>query len=211
MLIAKKTLSDQGKLNINVIKWAIETKTELALLTRNLKIDIDKSNQNNTIYIDNITPEEIQAGTNFVKEYCLANNELELLKQYLPIVLQDNELLIEMKNLKLIKINQSYEISISQVQKEYIPVTEMLTFETQERESLEYKKNGYSDDNVCPTMKAISISRGMNLKDLCDKAILKATLYRQAIGGLIGKRQGLQDKIEQAKTLEELESIVWSD
>ncbi|MFX3626162.1 hypothetical protein [Campylobacter sp. LH-2024] len=60
-------------------------------------------------------------------------------------------------------------------------------------------------------MKAISISRGMNLKDLCDKAILKATLYRQAIGGLIGKRQGLQDKIEQVKTLEELESIVWSD
>ena len=132
-----------------------------------------------------------------------------MLKQYLHLVLKDDELLTEMKALKLNEINQAYEKAIYTVQKEHIPVTEMLSFETQERESSEYKKNGYTDDSVCPTMKAISTARGMDLKELVDKALLKATLYRQASGTLIGKRQGLQDSIEQVNTLEDLEKIKW--
>lgn len=205
MLISKKSLSYVGNIDKNLIDWVLQNNVILADINRELNLD-DSDNR-----IDDITPSEIELGTKIVKDYCIKNNLLQQLSAYYNIVLKGEQLLKSMKEIKLDEINQSYGKAIDAIQKEYIPVTEMLTFETQERESLEYKKNGYSDDNVCPTMKAISISRGMNLKDLCDKAILKATLYRQAIGGLIGKRQGLQDKIEQAKTLEELENIVWSD
>ncbi|EDO6849034.1 hypothetical protein FWB51_08095, partial [Campylobacter coli] len=160
-------------------------------------------------YQDDITPEEIQAGTQAVKEYCLENNELELLKQYLPLVLSGAELLTEMKAIKLIEINKDYEKAILKVQKDYIPQSEMLSFETQERESLAYKNSNYQDTSLCPFMQAISTARGMDLRTLCDKALEKATLYRQASGALIGKRQCLQDRIELVQSLEELNLIAW--
>ncbi|ECL0298810.1 hypothetical protein FKJ40_07045 [Campylobacter jejuni] len=209
MIVAKKTLSDQGILNSDVIKWAIEVKTVLAKLDRPLTIDTSRSIKFIVNYIDDITPEEIQAGTQAVKEYCISNNELELLKKYLPIVLQDVELLSELKALKIIEINNYYESTIKAVQKEHIPDTEMLSFETQERESLAYKNSNYQDTSLCPFMIAISTARGMDLRTLCDKALEKATLYRQASGMLIGKRQGLQDRVGQAQSLEDLNLIIW--
>ena len=61
------------------------------------------------------------------------------LRQYLPLVLNDTELLTELKAIKLIEINNAYETAILSVQREHIPQTEMLSFETQERESKAYK------------------------------------------------------------------------
>ena len=132
-----------------------------------------------------------------------------MLKQYLPLVLNGAELLTELKAIKLIEINNVYETAILAVQREHIPQTEMLSFETQERESLAYKNSGYQDTSLCPFMQSIANARGVDLKALCDKALEKSTLYRQASGMLIGKRQGLQDRIEQVQTKEDLESISW--
>lgn len=205
MYISKKFLSDIGSLNKNAINWAISSNTSIALVNRSLSTNEQGS------YIDDITPEEIQAGTQSAKEYCLENNKLELLKQYLPLVLSDEELLDEMKAIKLIEINKDYEKAILKVQTEYIPQTEMLSFETQERESLAYKNSNYQDTSLCPFMQAIATARGMDLRTLCDKAIEKATLYRQASGVLIGKRQGLQDRIELVQSLEELNLITWEN
>lgn len=203
MYISKKFLSDIGNLNKNAISWVIEAKTKLALIDRTLNV-----NEYGDV-IDDITPEEIQAGTQAVKEYCLINNELELLKQYLTLVLSGEELLTEMKAIKLIEINKDYESAILKVQKDYIPQSEMLSFETQEKESLAYKNSKYKDTRLCPFMQAIATARGIDLKTLCDKAIEKATLYRQASGALIGKRQGLQDRIELVQSLEDLNLITW--
>ncbi|HEF1045770.1 TPA: hypothetical protein R8P49_000887 [Campylobacter coli] len=203
MYISKKFLSDIGSLNKNAISWAISSNTSISLVNRSLSVN----EQGN--FIDDITPEEIQAGTQAVKEYCLENNELELLKQYLPLVLSGAELLTEMKAVKLIEINKDYEKAILKVQKDYIPQSEMLSFETQERESLAYKNSKYKDTSLCPFMQAIATARGIDLRTLCDKALEKATLYRQASGALIGKRQCLQDRIELVKSLEELNLIAW--
>lgn len=205
MYVSKKFLSDVGILNKNTISWAITSNTSIALINRSLSI-----NENNE-YIDDITPEEVQAGTQAVKEYCLEKNELELLKQYLPLALSGSELLTEMKAIKLIEINKAYENAILKVQTEYIPQTEMLSFETQERESIAYKNSNYQDTSLCPFMQAIATARGMDLRTLCDKAIEKATLYRQASGALIGKRQGLQDRVELAQSLDELNLITWEN
>lgn len=205
MLVSKRFLSDIGIINKNTLTWAIQSNTSIALVNRTLTI-----NEETRKPIDDITKDEIKQGTSLVKNYCITNNELDLLKQYLPLVLQDTELLTELKALKLTEINNAYENAILSVQKEYIPQTEMLSFETQERESKAYKDSGYTDTSLCPFMQSIATTRGVDLKTLCDKALEKATLYRQASGMLIGKRQGLQDKVEQIQTKEELESIFWN-
>ncbi|HEE9575321.1 TPA: hypothetical protein R8E35_001755 [Campylobacter coli] len=203
MFILKELGGKYNNLSYLLISNSIKSNIKLAKIDRNETYD----EQDN--YIDDITSEEIQAGTQAVKEYCLENNELELLKQYLPLVLSGAELLTEMKAVKLIEINKDYEKAILKVQKDYIPQSEMLSFETQERESLAYKNSNYQDTSLCPFMQAIATARGIDLKTLCDKAIEKATLYRQASGALIGKRQCLQDRIELVKSLEELNLIAW--
>ena len=204
MLVSKKFLSDIGSINKNTLTWVVESNTSIALVNRALTIDSET-----LMPIDDITEDEIKQGTTLVKEYCFSNNELDLLKQYLPLVLNDTELLTELKAIKLIEINNAYETAVLAVQKEHIPQTEMLSFETQERESKAYKDSGYTDTSLCPFMQSIANARNKDLKTLCDKALEKATLYRQVSGMLIGKRQGLQDRIEQVQTKEDLESISW--
>lgn len=186
------------------LEFLIRRGWRLASINRALTINSDTLE-----YVDDITLGEIQAGTALVKDYCLSNNELDLLKQYLPLVLSDTELLTELKAIKLIEINNAYETAVLSVQREHIPQTEMLSFEIQERESKAYKDSGYTDTSLCPFMQSIANARGVDLKALCDKALEKATLYRQASGMLIGKRQGLQDRIEQVQTKEDLEDISW--
>ncbi|HEG0341485.1 TPA: hypothetical protein SB342_000165 [Campylobacter coli] len=203
MFILKELGGKYDNLSYLLISNSIKSNIKLAKIDRNETYD----EQGN--YIDDITSEEIQAGTQAVKEYCLENNELELLKQYMPLVLSGAELLTEMKAVKLIEINKDYEKAILKVQKDYIPQSEMLSFETQERESLAYKNSKYKDTSLCPFMQAIATARGMDLRTLCDKALEKATLYRQATGALIGKRQCLQDRIELVKSLKQLNLITW--
>ncbi|RTJ56084.1 hypothetical protein [Campylobacter jejuni] len=206
MLISKTTLSYLNDTNLKEhILYAIQNEVVLAVINR------DFTEDENGNRIDDITPEEIQVGTQAVKEYCLANNELELLKQYIPLVLSGAELLTEMKTIKLIEINKAYENAILTVQKDYIPASEMLSFEAQERESIAYKNSNYQDTSLCPFMQTIATARGIDLRTLCDKAIEKATLYRQASGALIGKRQGLQDRVELVQSLDELNLIVWDN
>ncbi len=215
MIVIKNNGFILENLNKEIIKDVIAKNSILAIVNRALsykenriKIE-DNDDYVENIYQDDITPEEIQAGTQAVKEYCLLNNELDLLKQYLPLVLSGAELLTEMKAIKLIEINKAYENAILKVQTDYIPQSEMLSFETQEKESLAYKNSNYQDTSLCPFMQAISTSRGMDLITLCDKVLEKATLYRQASGVLIGKRQGLQDRIELIQSLEDLNLITW--
>ncbi|EAK1012962.1 hypothetical protein A7B21_01775 [Campylobacter coli] len=215
MIVIKNNGSILENLNKEIIKDVIVKNNILTIVNRTLKYSENRiqieymEDYIEFEYQDDITPEEIQAGTQAVKEYCLENNELELLKQYLPLVLSGAELLTEMKAIKLIEINKDYEKAILKVQKDYIPQSEMLSFETQERESLAYKNSNYKDTSLCPFMQAIATARGMDLRTLCDKALEKATLYIQASGALIGKRQCLQDRIELVKRLEDLNLIAW--
>lgn len=215
MIVIKNNGSILENLNKEIIKDVIVKNNILTIVNRTLKYSENRiqieymEDYIEFEYQDDITPEEIQAGTQAVKEYCLENNELELLKQYLPLVLSGAELLTEMKAVKLIEINKDYESAILKVQKDYIPQSEMLSFETQEKESLAYKNSNYKDTSLCPFMQAIATARGIDLRTLCDKALEKATLYRQASGALIGKRQCLQDRIELVQSLEDLNLIAW--
>ncbi|ENT5893230.1 hypothetical protein ACFD86_001608 [Campylobacter coli] len=203
MFLSKKFLSDIGELNKNSISWAIEVKTQLALIDRTLNVNEDGD------FIDDIKHEEIQAGTKAVKEYCLENNELELLKQYLPLVLSGAELLTEMKEVMFVDIKLKAEKLSHQLLIDEVPDSEVATFTTQRSEAIAYRNSGYTNDNLCPMLKIIAETRAIPLRDLVDKCLLKSSLYETELAKILGKRQKLEDDIKKAQTLEELNLIVW--
>lgn len=204
MLILKTTLSYLNDTNLKEhILYAIQNKAVLAIINR------DFTEDENGNRIDDITPEEIQAGTKAVKEYCLEKNELELLKQYLPLVLSDVELLNGIKEVMFVDIRLKAEKLSHQLLVDEVPDSEVATFTTQRSEAIAYRNSGYTNDNLCPMLKIIAEIRTMPLRDLVDKCLLKSSLYETEIAKILGKRQKLEDDIKKAQTLEELNLIVW--
>lgn len=204
MLVSKTTLSYLNDTNLKEhILYAIQNKAVLAIINRDFTED-DYGNR-----IDDIIPEEIQAGTQAIKEYCLEHNELELLKQYLPLVLQDEALLNEIKDIMFVEIKLKAEKLSHKLLVDEVPNSEVATFTTQRSEAIAYRNSGYTNDNLCPMLKIIAEIRSMSLKDLVDKCLLKSSLYETEIAKILGKRQKLEDDIKKAQTLEELNLIVW--
>lgn len=216
-MIMKKTGS-QTDISLASIKDAILNRDILAMVKRDLTFVekeysiFDEKNSNIGIlkeYIDDITPEEIQAGTKAVKEYCLINNELELFKQYLPLVLSDVELLNGIKEVMFVDIRLKAEKLSHELLVDEVPNSEVATFTTQRSEAIAYRNSGYTNDNLCPMLKIIAEIRAIPLRDLIDKCLLKSSLYETEIAKILGKRQKLEDDIKKAQTLEELNLIVW--
>ncbi|HEG8179699.1 TPA: hypothetical protein SFZ76_001817 [Campylobacter jejuni] len=204
MFLSKENvLAKVNNLSIDVISFHIENKWQICKIDRELLFDEDGNLTNN------ITPEEIQAGTQAVKEYCLANNELELLKQYLPLVLSDVELLNGIKEVMFVDIRLKAEKLSHELLVYEVPDSEVATFTTQRSEAIAYRNSGYTNDNLCPMLKIIAEIRSMSLRDLVDKCLLKSSLYETEIAKILGKRQKLEDDIKKAQTLEELNLIVW--
>lgn len=204
MLISKTTLSYLNDTNLKEhILYAIQNKAVLAIINRDFMED-ENGNR-----IDDVTHEEIQAGTQAIKEYCLENNELELLKQYLPLVLQDEALLNETKDIMFVAIKLKAEKLTNELLVDEVPNSEVATFTTQRSEAIAYRNSGYTNDNLCPMLKIMAEIRSMSLKDLVDKCLLKSSLYETEIAKILGKRQKLEDDIKKAQTLEELNLIVW--
>ncbi|RTH72587.1 hypothetical protein [Campylobacter jejuni] len=204
MLVSKTTLSYLNDTNLKEhILYAIQNKAVLAIINRDFTEDDDGNR------IDDIIPEEIQAGTQAIKEYCLENNELELLKQYLPLVLQDEALLNEIKDIMFVEIKLKAEKLSHELLVDEVPNSEVATFNTQRSEAIAYRNSGYTNDNLCPMLKIIAEIRAMPLRDLVDKCLLKSSLYETEIAKILGKRQKLEDAIKKAQTLEELNLIVW--
>ncbi|EHC1462443.1 hypothetical protein JT681_001476 [Campylobacter jejuni] len=204
MLISKTTLSYLNDTNLKEhILYAIQNKAVLAIINR------DFTEDENGNRIDDITHEEIQAGTQAIKKYCLENNELELLKQYLPLVLQDEVLLNETKDIMFVAIKLKAEKLTNELLVDKIPDSEVATFTTQRSEAIAYRNSGYTNDNLCPMLKIIAETRAIPLRDLVDKCLLKSSLYEAELAKILGNRQKLEDDIKKAQTLEELNLIVW--
>ena len=215
MIVIKNNGSILESLNIETIKDIIEKNNILAIVNRVLsykenRVEIEGSDDYiENIYQDDITHEEIQEGMQAVKDYCLINNELELLKQYLPLVLSGEELLTEMKEVMFMVIRLKAEKLSCELLVDEVPDSEVATFTTQRSEAIAYRNSGYTNDNLCPMLKIIAEIRAMSLKDLVDKCLLKSSLYETEIAKILGKRQKLEDDIKKAQTLEELNLIVW--
>lgn len=81
------------------------------------------------------------------------------------------------------------------------PQAEIDSFYRQEKEALAWKL-----DNAVPTemLSAIAKARGVELPLLVEKVLEKANAVSVVMGGIIGTRQGFEDRILSAKILAEL-------
>ncbi len=215
MIVIKNNGSILENLNKEIIKDVIAKNNILSIVNRVLsykenRVKIEGSDDYiENIYQDDITSEEVQSGTQAVKEYCLENNELELLKQYLPLVLSGEGLLNSIKEVMFVDIRLKSEKLSHELLVDEVPDSEVATFTTQRSEAIAYRNSGYTNDNLCPMLKIIAEIRAMPLRDLVDKCLLKSSLYETEIAKILGKRQKLEDDIKKAQTLEELNLIVW--
>ncbi|AGS81225.1 hypothetical protein (endogenous virus) [Campylobacter phage CP8] len=211
MIISKKTLADQGQLNKNVILWAIDIGSELALLNRPMTV---RQNSENMMveYIDDITPEEIEAGKQAIKEYCISNNIMDIYYDFLIATTQESNKLDILKEKKRYEIQSNRDKAL-----ENGIVYNGHTFQTREKDKLNI--------NGAVTNLMLDIQSGTNSVseiiwiDINDEKVtfnpqefLKfASMVTYNTQEITFKANILKAKIEAAKTIEELEKIQWDD
>ncbi|QPX63675.1 putative receptor binding protein assembly chaperone [Campylobacter phage F356] len=211
MIISKKTLADQGQLNKNVILWAIDIGSELALLNRPMTV---RQNSENMMveYIDDITPEEIEAGKQAIKEYCISNNIMDIYYDFLIATTQESNKLDILKEKKRYEIQSNRDKAL-----ENGIVYNGHTFQTREKDKLNI--------NGAVTNLMLDIQSGTNSVseiiwiDINDEKVtfnpqefLKfVSMVAYNTQEITFKANVLKAKIEAVKTIEELEKIQWDD
>lgn len=60
-----------------------------------------------------------------------------------------------------------------------------------------------------PLLEAIASARGLTVEELASRVAVKMQIYAAQSGALIGRRQAAEDQIDAAKTLAELETVIW--
>ncbi|QOI69318.1 hypothetical protein F379_032 [Campylobacter phage F379] len=210
MIVAKKTLSDQGVLNSDVIKWAIEANTELCVLNRPLTTDTSLSDKYIIKHIDDITPEEIQAGTQAVKEYCLANNLMDLYYEYVLNTASESEKLNIIKEKKKFEIQTKRDVAL-----ESGFVFKGHTFQTREKDKLNI--NGMAANILLDIQSGTNSITEITWIDLNDEKVnftpqeflsfvSKVTEYTQEV---IFKANTLKEKINSSETVKSVDKIKW--
>ncbi|MCV3482162.1 DUF4376 domain-containing protein [Campylobacter sp. CNRCH_2014_0184h] len=205
MIIDKRTLTGQGEnINIAIINFAIENNTSLCLLDRFLNEDEDGKK------IDDITPEEIENGTQAVKEYCLANKNENLYFEYLLAISQEDE------KLNILKEKKKYEIQTKRDEAlESGLVYNEHTFQTREKD----KQNiiGAATNLMFDIQSGTNSISEIIWIDINDEKVtftpqdfLKfASSVAYHTQEIIFKANALKERIEQAKSEQDLEAIVW--
>ena len=125
-------------------------------------------------------------------------------KQRLDDIINRPLTLEELKTVKLAEINSLYDAATSSLVATY-PSTELLTFDKQEQEARAW----LADDTVAtPLIDALALGRGIDKAELVRRIIAKADAFAVATGYLTGQRQGYEDMLDSATTVEEVEAIV---
>jgi len=106
----------------------------------------------------------------------------------------------ELKQEKLEIINSLYQDKMNKLKSQY-PQDEIKTWDTQRNEWQEWIKD--TENAKTPFVDKLAEARGISRETLLNKIGEKVLL----IAKLTGKRQALEDKINSAKTEEELNSI----
>ncbi|QPX62996.1 putative receptor binding protein assembly chaperone [Campylobacter phage F336] len=211
MIVSKKTLADQGQLNKNVILWAIDIGSELALLNRPMTV---RQNSENMMveYIDDITPEEIEAGKQAVKEYCMSNNIMDMYYNFLIATTQESDKLSILKEKKKHEIQSNRDRAL-----EYGMVYNGHTFQTREKDKLNI--NGAVTNLMLDIQSGLGAITEIIWIDINDERVTFnpqeflhfASMVTYNTQEITFKANVLKAKIEAVKTIEELEKIQWDD
>ncbi len=106
---------------------------------------------------------------------------------------------------KLAGASAACDAALAQLSQSY-PAGEIQSWPQQVKEADAF---AVDPDSPTPLLSAIAASRGLELLDLVGRVHAMAEAYAELSGGLIGHRQAIEDQIDAANTLAELEAIAW--
>ena len=116
--------------------------------------------------------------------------EVEMYKWY-EIVVSNIDRESHIKHYKEVVLQKELDKKVDELTKSY-PKAEVNSFTTQEAEAVAYK----ADDTVAtPFIDSLCEKRGVTKDVLVDKILTKAAILKQAIGGLVGAKQKLEDNL----------------
>lgn len=216
MIVIKNNGSILENLNNEILKDTISKNNILAIVNRALsykenRVEIEGSDDYiENIYQDDITPEEIQAGTQAVKEYCLANNLMDLYYEYALNTVSESEKLNIIKEKKKFEIQTKRDAALESgfTFKEH-------TFQTREKDKLNI--NGMVANILLDIQSGTNSITEITWIDLNDEKVnftpqefltfvSKVTEYTQEV---IFKANTLKEKINSAKTVKAVDKIKW--
>lgn len=111
------------------------------------------------------------------------------------------------KAAKLQEVNAACDAAVFALTVSY-PQAEIQSWPQQVKEA-----DAYTADSQTPVplLETIAAQRNLTVADLVQRVHAKVNAYAQASGYLIGKRQVLEDAIDAAASMQQLEAIVWTD
>lgn len=115
-------------------------------------------------------------------------------------------LLVQAKGTKLAELNAECQRMLESLTPTY-PERELTTFDKQESEARAYLAEGTAST---PLLSALAQARGIELAELVQRVIAKADTFAAASGCIIGQRQALEDLLDAAETVEDVQAIVVS-
>lgn len=216
MIVIKNNGSILENLNKEIIKDVTAKNSILAIVNRALsykenRVEIEGSDDYVEFeYQDDITHEEIQAGTQAVKEYCLANNLMDLYYEYALNTASESEKLNIIKEKKKFEIQTKRDIALESgfIFKDH-------TFQTREKDKLNI--NGMVANILLDIQSGTNSITEITWIDLNDEKVnftpqeflafvSKVAEYTQEI---IFKANVLKEKINSAKTVKSVDKIKW--
>ena len=116
------------------------------------------------------------------------------------------ELLAQAKADKLAEINAVCQSTLEALTPTY-PERELTTFDKQESEARAYLADPTAST---PLLSALAAGRGIELADLVQRVIAKADAFTIASGFIIGQRQALEDRLDAAQTVDDVQAVIVS-
>jgi len=115
----------------------------------------------------------------------------------------DEQELLSVKQVKQFEINQKADASLSGITAAY-PESERLSWNKQELEARSWLNDQAAKT---PLLSGISRSRGIELENLIEKVIIKSDAFAVRSGLVFGCRQMLEEMVETASTVGDVNSI----
>ncbi|MCV3442899.1 DUF4376 domain-containing protein [Campylobacter sp. IFREMER_LSEM_CL1097] len=218
MITTKFNGNQYFSLDKNIIETHIDNKWVIAFVTRQLSFkEEDRLLPDGTIvkvndFIDDITPQEIENGTKTVKEYCLANKNENLYFEYLLAISQEDEKLNVLKEKKKYEIQTKRDEALESglIYNDHI-------FQTREKD----KQNiiGAATNLMFDIQSGTNSISEIIWIDINDEKVtftpqdfLKfASSVAYHTQEIIFRANALKERIEQAKSEQDLEAIVWEE
>lgn len=109
------------------------------------------------------------------------------------------------KQKRLSEINAAFERQISAIMTG-CPRSEVLSWDKQESEARALVQDASA---ITPLLSALAAARGLDKSELAQRVIAKADLFAETAGGLLGKRQALEDRLSAMTDEAEIRTVKW--